>query len=50
MHKKAKKVFDYSDAGKIGKIRKYGQLISEEYKNDGIYVKAYVPSSMAKQL
>ncbi len=44
------KVFDYSDAGKIGKIRKYGQLISEEYKNDGIYVKAYVPSSMAKQL
>ncbi len=44
------KVFDYSNAGKIGKIRKYGQLISEEYKNDGIYVKAYVPSSMAKQL
>lgn len=44
------KVFDYSDAGKIGKIRKYCQLISEEYKNDGIYVKAYVPSSMAKQL
>lgn len=44
------KVFDYSEAGKIGLIRKYGQLISEEYKEDGIYVKAYVPATMIKQL
>ena len=42
--------FDYSEAGKIGLIRKYGQLISEEYKEDGIYVKAYVPATMIKQL
>lgn len=44
------KVFDYADAGKIGLIRKYGQLINEEYKEDGIYVKAYVPATMIKQL
>ena len=44
------KVFDYADAGKIGLIRKYGQLINEEYKEDGIYVKAYVPAAMVKQL
>ncbi len=44
------KVFDYADAGKIGLIRKYGQLISEEYKEDGIYVKAYMPAVMVKQL
>jgi len=44
------KVFDYADAGKIGLIRKYGQLIHEEYKEDGIYVKAYVPAAMVKQL
>lgn len=44
------KAFDYSEAGKIGLIRKYGQLISEEYKEDGIYVKAYVPATMIKQL
>jgi GTP-binding protein HflX len=37
------KMFDYSDAGKIGLIRKYGQIIDEEYREDGIYVKAYVP-------
>lgn len=44
------KVFNYSEAGKTGLIRKYGQLISEEYKEDGIYVKAYVPSAMVEKL
>ncbi len=44
------KVFDYSDAGKLGLIRKYGQIISEDYKEDGIYVKAYVPAAIMKQL
>lgn len=37
------KVYDYSQAGKIQTIRKYGQLISEEYTENGIEVKAYVP-------
>ena len=35
----------YSEAGKIQAIRKYGQLICEEYREDGIYVKAKVPKS-----
>lgn len=35
--------YDYKDAGLIQLIRKYGQLLQEEYQADGIYVKAYVP-------
>ena len=35
--------YDYRDAGVIFLIRKYGQLLEEEYRGDGIYVKAYVP-------
>ncbi len=38
------KLYDFKDAGKIQVIRKYGQLISEEYVEDGIYVKAYIES------
>ena len=41
------KVIPYSDGGEVNKIRKYGQLISEEYSEDGILVKAYVPKFMA---
>lgn len=40
------KVFRYNEAGTIALIRKYGQLISEEYTGDGILVKAYVPASI----
>lgn len=40
------KVFDYSDAGKLQLIRKYGQLVEEEYRAEGIYVKAYVPKEI----
>ena len=37
------KVYGYEEAGKIAIIRKYGQLLSEEYTGEGISVKAYVP-------
>lgn len=40
------KTFSYSDAGKIQTIRKYGQLLEEEYREEGIYVKAYVPKDV----
>lgn len=40
------KVFPYSDAGKIQTVRKYGQLLEEEYRQEGIYVKAYVPKEV----
>ena len=44
------KVYDYSEAGKIGIIRKYGQVLSEEYKEDGIHLKAYVPSQIMNRI
>ena len=37
------KLMPYSEAGKIQLIRKYGELLKEEYREDGIYVEAYVP-------
>lgn len=40
------KVFPYHDASKIQVIRKYGQLLEEEYQAEGIYVKAYVPKDV----
>lgn len=40
------KIYSYSDAGQIQKIRKYGQLLEEEYRDEGIYVKAYVPKEL----
>ena len=32
----------YTEAGTIARIRESGELISEEYREDGIYIKAYV--------
>lgn len=37
------KTYSYTEVSKISLIRKYGQLISEEYVAEGIEVKAYVP-------
>jgi GTP-binding protein HflX len=33
----------YAQAGQIHQIRKYGELLNEEYKEDGIAIEAYVP-------
>ena len=38
--------YGYQEAGKIQLIRKYGQLLAEEYTPEGIYVKARVPASI----
>ncbi|MEE1314365.1 MAG: GTPase HflX [Faecalimonas sp.] len=35
--------YAYADAGKIQLIRKYGELLCEEYREEGIFVQAYVP-------
>ena len=43
-------VFSYNEAGKLQLIRKYGQLISEEYIAEGILVKANVPNEIYGQL
>ena len=36
-------VIPYSEAGRLQDIRKYGQLLHEEYTENGIYIKARVP-------
>lgn len=40
------RVYSYKDAGKIQLIRKYGQLLKEEYQENGILVNAYVPAEL----
>jgi len=44
------KLFTYAEAGKPGLIRKNGQLIKEEYRDDGIFVEAYVPEELMDKL
>lgn len=44
------RVYPYDKAGKIQLIRKYGQLLSEEYTEAGIEVKAYVPVEIYEQI
>ncbi len=38
------RLYPYRDAAKIQQIRKMGQLLKEEYREDGILVEAYVPA------
>ncbi len=40
------KIYPYSEAAKIQIIRKYGELEAEEYRDDGIFIRAYVPSEI----
>lgn len=42
--------FSYQEAGSIQAIRKYGQLLEEEYTENGIFVKAYVPKDIANRI
>lgn len=37
-------LYSYKEAGKIQMIREYGQLLSEEYREDGIFVQAKIPA------
>ena len=43
-------MFSYGDAGKIQLIRKYGQLLHEEYQGEGIFVKGFVPREIFGRL
>ena len=40
------RVFPYEKAGLIQIVRAKGQLLAEEYRGDGIYVKAFVPAEI----
>ena len=49
---KAQKVYiettlPYTEAGKLQGIRKYGQLLEEDYRAEGIFVRAYMPRERA---
>ena len=44
------KTIPYRDAAMIASIRRLGQLISEEYAEDGIRVSAYVPRALAENI
>lgn len=39
-------IISYQEASKIQSIRKYGQLLVEDYQENGIYVKAYIPKEL----
>lgn len=43
-------VFPYAETSKIQLIRKYGQLLEEEYEAEGTYIKAYVPKEIYMRL
>lgn len=40
------KVFSYQEAGKIQLVRRCGKLITEEYRQEGIFIRAYVPGNV----
>lgn len=44
------KLYSYADAGKIQLIRKYGELLSEVYRENGILVQGYVPSEIYERV
>ena len=44
------KVYSYSEAGRIQEIRKFGELLEEEYTETGIRVRAYVPAELFGRL
>ena len=44
------KVYGYGEAGKIQLIRKYGELLAEEYREDGIFASGYVPAEIYEKV
>lgn len=42
--------FSYSQAGKPALIHKYGEILTEEYLEDGIFIEAYVPKAILGSL
>lgn len=43
-------ILEYADASKIQTIRKYGTLLEEEYRDNGIFIRAYVPKEVYLRL
>lgn len=43
-------VYSYAEASKIQLIRKYGELLKEDYREDGIFVQGYVPAEFYEKV
>ncbi len=43
-------IFPYDRAGELQAVRKYGELLEEEYRENGIYIKAFVPEAVFRRL
>lgn len=43
-------IFPYELGGNISTVRKYGELLEEDYRENGIYVRAFVPAEMYRNL
>lgn len=41
---------DTNEMGKIQLLRKYGQIVTEEYRDDGVAVTGYVPNEYYNQI
>ncbi|MBO4592489.1 MAG: GTPase HflX [Eubacterium sp.] len=41
------KVFSYSEMSKISEIKRLGEILKEEYTDEGVYIKAYVPTVLS---
>lgn len=44
------RTISYTEAGILQQIRKHGELLEEDYRPEGIYVKAYVPMDLYGKL
>lgn len=44
------KVYTYAEAGKIQMIRKYGELLEEDYRGEGIFARGYVPAEIYEKV
>lgn len=43
-------IYPYQEAGKIQLIRKYGELLEEDYRDDGIFIRGYVPADLYERV
>lgn len=41
------KVFSYAQANQLAPVRRYGQILKEEYREEGIFISAYVPKELS---
>lgn len=41
------RLYPYAQAGDIQPVRRYGQILKEEYREDGIFIRACVPRELA---